>query len=142
MRPATSQDFEFILDLTREAFGPFVQEIWGWDEEDQRARQLDWFSRTPVQIVEADGEAVGCLAVIRHPDHVFLNRIGLAANWQRRGIGTRLIEQVLADAADSGLAVRLSVLDNNPAQGLYERLGFRVTEVVPPRIRMEWRPPG
>jgi hypothetical protein len=38
--------------------------------------------------------------------------------------------------------LRLSVLVNNPARRLYGRLGFRVTAVDHPRVRMEWRAIG
>ena len=60
---------------------------------------------------------------------------------QGRGLGTALVRLVLDEAAGRGLPVRLSVLANNPARGLYERLGFQVTGGVHPRISMEWSPP-
>ena len=54
-----------------------------------------------------------------------------------RGIGTALVEQVIADAEARAVPVRLGVLEHNPARRLYERLGFRVVHVEPPRLRME-----
>ena len=126
--------------LAREALGPYVQEIWGWRDDEQRRLQSAWFSRTPVQVIEADGEPVGCLAVTEHDDHVHVDRIALLPAWQKRGIGTQLMRDVLDGAERRGLPVRLNVLDNNPAQGLYERLGFRVTSIEPPRVKMEWQP--
>jgi ribosomal protein S18 acetylase RimI-like enzyme len=41
-------------------------------------------------------------------------------------------------AREAGTPLRLSVRETNPARRLYERLGFRVTRVEPPRIKMEW----
>ena len=140
LRAAEQSDAEFIFVLAREALGPYVEEIWGWRDDEQRELQAVWFSRKQVQVIEADGEPVGCLAVTEHKDHVNVDRIALLPVWQKRGIGTQLMRDVLDDAERRGLPVRLSVLDNNPAQGLYERLGFRVTSIEPPRVKMEWKP--
>lgn len=126
--------------LAREALGPYVEEIWGWRDDEQRRIQQAWFLSTRVDVIEAEGAPVGCLAVAEHDDHVFVDRIALLPSWQGLGIGTRLMRQVIDDAERRDLPVRLSVLDNNPARRLYERLGFRVTSIEPPRIKMEWQP--
>ena len=139
LRPAQPSDAEFMFVLARAALGPYVEEIWGWRDDEQRSRQEDWFARTPAQVIEADAEAVGCLSVVEHDDSIVIDRIALLPPWQGRGIGTRLMRQVMEDAERRDLPVRLSVLDNNPARRLYERLGFQVTSVAPPRITMEWR---
>lgn len=44
---------------------------------------------------------------------------------QREGVGTAMIESLLDRARDRFGAVVLSVRANNPAIGLYQRLGFR-----------------
>jgi ribosomal protein S18 acetylase RimI-like enzyme len=139
-RRACDEDFEFLFDLTREALGPYVEEIWGWRDDEQRAIQRRFYERGGIEILEEDGVAIGCLAVRRERDHVFLDRIALPPAAQNRGLGTELVREVMGEAAALALPVRLSVLSNNPARRLYERLGFRVTEIVEPRIRMEWRP--
>src|SRR5262249_34084632 len=46
--------------------------------------------------------------------------------YQGRGLGARLIRELLLAAQREGAAVRLSVLRANPALRLYQRLGFRV----------------
>ena len=138
-RPARPDDFEFLLELARVSLGPYVEAIWGWDEEVQRRLQEAWQSRGGVEILVQDGRAIGCLKVTSAHDHVFLDRIALLPSAQNRGLGTRLVREVMDEAARRGLPVRLSVLANNPARRLYERLGFQVVDVDEPRIRMEWR---
>jgi ribosomal protein S18 acetylase RimI-like enzyme len=139
LRLAGEADLDFLFNLARDALGPYVEEIWGWRDEEQRPIQHAWAERAAVQVIQADGEPIGCLAITPHADHVFVDRIALLPQWQRQGIGTELLLGIMQDAAEQGLFVRLSVLDNNPAQELYARLGFRVTTREPHKVRMEWR---
>ncbi|MCP4756937.1 MAG: GNAT family N-acetyltransferase [Proteobacteria bacterium] len=54
------------------------------------------------------------------------SEIQILPEFQNRGIGCRLIENIQLQACDQGLPVVLSVLKGNPAKRLYEKLGFRV----------------
>lgn len=138
LRPATQDDAEFLFALLRAALGPYVEETYGpWDEDDQRAR---FFASDPTgthEIVEADGRRIGCLDVRRLDDQVKLNRVFLLPEYQNRGIGSRLISDVLAEADTAGLPVRLRVFKVNPAQRLYRRLGFAVTDDTGTHLVME-----
>jgi ribosomal protein S18 acetylase RimI-like enzyme len=49
---------------------------------------------------------------------------------QGRGYGRRLMETLLAEQLDRGELPFLHVKDDNPAKGLYERLGFRVSRAM------------
>jgi len=46
----------------------------------------------------------------------------------------------MAQADAQGRSLRLRVLRVNPAQRLYLRLGFVITDETPERLYMEWRP--
>ena len=37
LRPATADDFEFFFQLHKDTLGPYVEQVWGWDDEEQRA---------------------------------------------------------------------------------------------------------
>jgi GNAT superfamily N-acetyltransferase len=45
---------------------------------------------------------------------------------QRRGIGSKILSGVIADAEDGEILLRLSVLATNPALDFYLRHGFRI----------------
>ena len=47
--------------------------------------------------------------------------------FQRRGIGTEVVNALIEEAAHAGQAITLGVVKINPALRLYERLGFRIT---------------
>ena len=134
LRPATEADREFFWDTRREGFLPLVPD---WDDAAMRAQADLEFDELPVQIVEEAGARIGYLCVVDRPDHLWLDEIVLVPGARGRGIGTALVEQVIGDAAARGVPVRLGVLEQNPARRLYERLGFRVVHVDPPRLRME-----
>ncbi|HKJ93907.1 MAG TPA: ribosomal protein S18-alanine N-acetyltransferase, partial [Longimicrobiales bacterium] len=61
-------------------------------------------------------------------DQAELGDIAVDPEWRRRGIGARLLEHVLAHAAELGVReLYLEVRESNrDAQRLYDRYGFRV----------------
>ena len=90
-------------------------------------------------IIEGDGEPIGRLYVGDWDEDVRLIDIALLPEHRGLGIGTRLIRDVLKRAASIGKPVRLHVEQNNPARGLYTRLGFVKLEDRGVNVFMEWR---
>jgi GNAT superfamily N-acetyltransferase len=128
-RPATNADLELIYSILRASLGPYVEQTWGkWDDETQRKRFDEVTRAADHSIVELDSEPIGCLCVKQSETEVRLIRLFILPEFQRRGLGTRILEEVLASADKSGLPVSLRVLRVNPARRLYERHGFVVAE--------------
>ena len=126
VRPATADDRAFAFAVKRAALGPYVAQVWGWDEDFQRAfHAADWAVRRP-DIVEVDGVAVGTIEVAPHPAGLELGEFYLLPGHQRRGIGSELLRRVLTRADAEGRTVRLRFLKVNPVRSQYERNGFRV----------------
>jgi ribosomal protein S18 acetylase RimI-like enzyme len=127
LRPAKEGDYAFLWELHRTAMQPYVAATWGWDE----AWQADYFrahlALPRCQIIQSAGVDVGVLVVEAQSDRVFLELIEILPTFQRAGIGTAVIRQILAQATNQGVPVTLRVLKVNPARMLYERLGFVVT---------------
>jgi ribosomal protein S18 acetylase RimI-like enzyme len=138
-RPVTDADVDFIFALRESAYRERVEALFGpWLESQQREFLAKDMEETPYQIVLDDGVAVGAIAVAHHADHDFLDDIMIAAEHRDRGIGTRVMRELMTEARARGVPLRLSVLDGNRVRALYERLGFRVALVVPPRTKYEW----
>lgn len=85
----------------------------------------------------ADGTIVAqCAAVsYRHPDKVaelFIDEIGVSPEWQRQGIGTRLLAEICAIGRSIGCAEAwvLRSTGNQPARALYESFTTRDSEPV------------
>jgi ribosomal protein S18 acetylase RimI-like enzyme len=140
VRPALTGDRAFLFDVRRAALRVYVEQTSGWDEAEQRAIADREFAELPYAVVEEHGRPVGYLCVLHERAHDFVEEIALLPEAHGRGIGTRLMRDVLHAARQRGVPVRLSVFAGNPAQALYARLGFEVVRVEDPRVLMEWRP--
>lgn len=124
LRPATDNDFEFVFQLNKANMRHYVELLRGWNDEAEREDMRAGFQAGVDQIITLAGEDIGRLRVERHPDHVELRHIEILPGYQGKGVGSRVIRDILADAKKQGLPVTLTVLSLNPAQRLYERLGF------------------
>ena len=101
----------------------------------QSAHYAQHYADASFGIVERDGVPVGRLIVLDRQDEVRLVDVALVEEARGSGLGTRLVEGVLARAAGRRVVLHVEVF--NPALRLYERLGFRATEQVGAYWRME-----
>lgn len=98
----------------------------------------DWGRPTDLGIVAESAELnypVGCAWVRLFPgeasghghvaDDIPELAFGVVNNLRNQGIGTLLLERLLADCRERFPGVSLSVRQDNPAVRLYEKLGFR-----------------
>lgn len=138
LRPATPEDVEFACRVSRDTMRVHALATFGtWNEEEVRQRCSKNIAAGFTRIIELDGAQIGIYVVERAPDHVQLLQIFILADYQRRGIGSHLIENLLAEARAASLPLRLRVLRVNPAFDLYRRLGFNVVQETPERYFME-----
>ena len=91
-------------------------------------------------LVVKDDDAIGRMILDRAEEEWCLVDIALLPPWRGKGIGSKLLLSVLADAARMHARVRLTVDANNRAQRLYARLGFAIDNDGFPNVGMVWRP--
>jgi ribosomal protein S18 acetylase RimI-like enzyme len=92
-------------------------------------------------VVLVDGEPAGRLYVDRGPDELVVMDIALLPRFRGRGVGTRLMRALMAEAAAGGVPVTLHVERFNRAHALYARLGFRALSDDGVHLLMRWEPP-
>jgi ribosomal protein S18 acetylase RimI-like enzyme len=110
---------------------------WGWDEQWQRADFDRRLQAGTAQIITVGGERAGAVEADDRDSDVIISNIQILPSHQRRGIGSRLLRLLIAQASERGRGVSLQVLETNTdARKLYERLGFTVTASAPPHIQM------
>jgi len=76
-------------------------------------------------IILADGQPGGRLYLARREEEFRIIDIALLAEFRGRGIGGKLLTDIIAEATEAGKSVTIHVEQNNPAMRLYDRLGFR-----------------
>lgn len=135
LRGAEPKDADFVFGVLDEAVGPHLREIDSWNEAEQRRIVAYLFETADVYVIQVSGMDVGYLAVWRSADELYVASIALTKHWQRRGIGTALMADLITEAGP--LPIRLNVMSNNPAREFYERLGFTVTGEEGRKLRME-----
>jgi GNAT superfamily N-acetyltransferase len=132
LRPATSDDTAFALDVTEACMRVYAEQTWGsW------AGRAD-FDLAFDEVVQLAGRDIGLIGVDRRSDCWFLRKLYLLPAYQNRGIGGYLLERLIDDAKAAQIALRLTVLEVNPARRFYERHGFVLTHTISPRHHMKW----
>ena len=139
LRPARRDDEDFLFALHRDAMREYVDVTWGWDEAWQRAHFAAHYAPARQAVIVHGGRVlsdVGRISLTRHWRKIFLRDIELLSPQRNRGVGTAILNAVLAMARDSDRYVELRVLRCNPAQRLYMRLGFQIVDDDGARLRM------
>ena len=114
----------------------FLTMQWQAQSADYRAR----FPQAEFWVLEGDEGPLGRVVVDRRPTRLRLVDIALRTAARGRGLGTALLRDLQADAAASGLPLRLHVNSSNPARRLYARLGFIPVSEDAFYHLLEWTP--
>jgi ribosomal protein S18 acetylase RimI-like enzyme len=136
-----ADDRDFLYALHEATMRDYVEQVWGWNDSEQRTFFDSRFQPAGVQVIQFDGEDVGVLVVTENEDEVFLSEIQVLPAWQGRGIGSAVVRSLLRDAALRRKPVTLRVLHvNERARALYERLGFRPFDEIETHMYLRWAP--
>ena len=130
LRPYTLIDYEFVYYVKKIVYKNYVEMNWGeWDDNKQR----DLFNTfiqsyaDGIKIIVADGQMAGffhgkCLNETEYE----LGNICLLPEFQNKGIGTRILNEIISHNSDKNIGLRC--FKQNPVVNLYKRLGFEVVE--------------
>ena len=135
LRRATMDDAAFALHVTEACMRAYAEQTWGmWNG-------LADFDPATDMIVERDGRGIGLIGVDRSQKPWVLEKLYVLPAYQKQGIGSLLLNRLIEEAKSERAALRLTVLEVNPARRFYERHGFVLTHTIAPRHHMEWRMP-
>ena len=150
LRPARQDDEAFLFQVY--ASTRATEMAWLDWTPDQKAAFLQMqstaqlkhyrlnYPRAQYQIIEQNGAAVGRLIVDRSKNPILLMDIALLPEYQGQGLGTALIQDLIAEAARKSWSLCLHVETFNPAMRLYSRLGFVKSGEMGFYQEMTWQP--
>ena len=150
LRPERPEDEAFLLDV----YGSTRQEeldLTGWNAATREAfvkmqfnamRQgyAGMFPDGSFNIILLNQQPVGRIVISRGDTEFRVVDMALLPAFRGRGVGTFLLRELLAEAAQAGKPLRLHVLKMSRATRLYERLGFLRFGEEGFYDQMEWRP--
>jgi len=149
LRPMVAQDLPFLHRVYASTRADIL--MLPWDESQKQALiemqfraqhsyYLQQFPAADYLVVERGGQPVGRLYVDRRPEKLHILDITLLPEARGAGIGTALLQDLMAEAGGSGKAVSLFVERENTARKLYESLSFQPVTANGVYMLMEWRP--
>lgn len=140
--PTTAEDRPWLDELRRAVYLDLFVATWGGWDEIRHARHFDaCWERGDIALIEVDGVRVGMIQLAEQGDAVEICEIQIHPSYQGQGIGTRLIQDTVAQAHAEGKKVCLSTgLQNRRAVKLYRRLGFIEVAQTETHYEMESEP--
>lgn len=147
LRPAAQADSEFMYAVYAAGRADELTEV-PWTAEQkaeflrsqalaQLTHYAEHYPNAEYSIVVLDGVDAGRILVEHRSEDLRLMDMGLLPEFRGRGVGTRLLTDVITRAESIGLPVVLHVESFNPAKRLYERFGFVDDGEVGPYRRMK-----
>ena len=146
LRPVQADDEDFLYRLFCHSVGDELNVLDGPQRDfilrmQFTAQQQTYNAEFPNanhQMIMLDGRVIGRVLVERNDAEHRGVDIALMPEYRSGGIGTMLIQELLDEAARVNKPFRISVVRNNPALHLYDRLGFTTTGESLTHVLLEW----
>ena len=139
LRPVRANDFKYCERLYFDGMKSVIEEL-----------KLDWAAQargfreqwvvTEGEIITLNDSDVGWLQLKILEEGLFIAQLFVDAAFQRRGVGTAVMKQLIAEAERRKRPLLLAVVKSNPAVRLYRRLAFQVTHEDERKFYMKREP--
>ncbi|MCP5108611.1 MAG: GNAT family N-acetyltransferase [bacterium] len=134
-RPITDNDIGFLYNVYASTRAEEMANT-GWNQQQtgeflsmqfnlQHTQYLQNYPAASFDIMLWDGVPIGRLYVDRREKEIRILDISLLPDFRGRGIGSKIMKDLIAEANEKKVPLNLHVLRNNPALTLYEKLGFK-----------------
>ena len=140
IRFATPDDHDLIYGLKVESVRPYVEKIWGWDEDYQRKDFDGDFSRMEqFNVIEVDGRFVGFVQYYFEYPYFEVVEIHLLPEFRGKGIGSEILRYLQKVCIAHDRKIRIGCFkENHRAKQLYQKLGFMQTEETDTHYILEY----
>jgi ribosomal protein S18 acetylase RimI-like enzyme len=125
-RQGTKGKKEWLWTLYRSTLKEHVDNAWGWDENFQFESFNKYLRVEEFCLIYQNNKPVGGYLLQDKKDHYWLEMILIDAKHQNKGIGTKVICDILKQNCSDIKPLEFNVIKGNRAIELYKRLGFHV----------------
>lgn len=127
-RQATDSDFELAFQIKLDSIKPYIEQIWGWNQEVQLDFHKKDFKPEQMQIIlDEDGQEIGLLNKVETDQSIYLLNLLICGVAQGKGIGTNILKDIIRQSCLTNRKIELQVFKiNDGAKRLYQKLGFTV----------------
>jgi GNAT superfamily N-acetyltransferase len=150
LRPVLEEDEDFLFEVYASTRTDELIHT-GWDNAQKlsflklqfAAQQQYYRDRFPGgehQIILVDNLPAGRIYLARSDEEIRILDVTLLTQYRNAGIGTSILQDVLAEAKSLSRPVRIYVESFSRSLGLFQRLGFRKAEEAGMHFLMEWIP--
>jgi len=124
---AVANDERWLDQLRRSVYRElFVATFGSWDEARHLRHTRECWDRGYISIIEVEGQRVGMVQLLDQTGFVEIGEIEIQPSHQNRGIGGRIVSDIVDQAHKRGKVVKVSVaLKDERAYWFYQRHGFR-----------------
>ena len=91
-----------------------------------------------VRIIVAGGDDVGYVQAADEAGSIEIKELHIDEALQNRGIGTKVLRMLLAEARRMAKPKMVTVVTFNPALAFYQRAGFRIVSEQDQRFRLRY----
>ena len=130
---ATAEDLDLLDRIHRENMQRYVAQVYPWNP----TLFKDNFIPQDYRVIKDRHTIIGFIKVVEFETDIYLGELQIVSDRQNLGIGTSIIENSIAKAKLKRKRLWLKVIQGNPAERLYKRLGFIVFEESATHKKME-----
>ena len=140
IRFATPNDHDVIYALKAESVRPYVEKIWGWDEDYQKNDFDGDFSHIKqFNVIEVDGKFAGFVQYYFEYPYFEVVEIHLLPEYRGKGIGSDILRYLQKVCIAQDRKIRIGCFkENHRAKALYQKLGFMQTEETDTHYILEY----
>jgi GNAT superfamily N-acetyltransferase len=121
---AARSDAETLVQMRIEAMRESLQRIGRFDPQRARDRFMSSFDPTWCRFIVAGDVYVGFVQTKPCDDYLLLEHLYVVPAYQGSGIGSAVLESILADADSRSRSVKVGALRDSQANRFYQRHGF------------------
>ena len=140
IRFATPDDYDLIYALKTESIRPYVEKIWGWDEDYQKKDfDGDFSHMDQFNVIEIDGRFVGFVQYYFDYPYFEVVEIHLLPEFRGKGIGSDILQYLQKVCIGQDRKIRIGCFkENHRAKALYQKLGFMQIEETETHYILEY----